>query len=87
MHEVSGSVGRDEISTLGPVSRRVVTSQFAYIQSFYYIQAYRQKQDDMTEIQIAYVGRYLVVVGSVLWLSVRLSFCLACLRKSTFDAI
>lgn len=74
MQVVSGSVGRDEISTIGLVSRQVVTSQCAYIQSFYHTQTHRQTQDDMTKIRIAYIGRNLVVVGYVLWLSVGLSF-------------
>lgn len=69
MQAVSGSVRRDEISTLG-----LVTSQFAYIQSFYHIRIYQQIQDDMTETWIAYAGRNLAVEGSILWLSAVLSF-------------
>jgi hypothetical protein len=71
---VSGSVGRDGISALGPVSPRVVTSQFAYSQSFYHIQIHQQTPDDMTENPRAYADRNLVVEGSALWLSAVLSF-------------
>jgi hypothetical protein len=67
MQAVSGSVGRDEILTLGLVSPRVVTIQFAYIQFFYRIRTHQQTQDGMTEIQITYAGRNPVVEGSVLW--------------------
>lgn len=86
MQAVSDSVGRDEILTPGLVSHRVVTSQFVYIRSFYRIRIHRRTQDDMTENQIAYAGRNLVVEGSVLWLSAVLSFCSASPRKSAFDA-
>ena len=74
MRAISGSVGRDGIATLGPVSCQEVTSQFAYIQCFYHPRTHQRTQDDTTEIPIAYGGKNLVVDGSVLWLSVALSF-------------
>jgi hypothetical protein len=61
-------------------------TQSAYILPFYYIRIHRQIQDNTTETWIVYASRNLIVEGSVLSLSARLSFCLASPATSTFDA-
>lgn len=73
MQAVSGSVCPNEISTLGRLSCRVVTSQSAYLPPIYYIRIHRQIQDDTTKIHMAYAGRNLVVKNYVLFLSARRS--------------